>query len=242
MKVSLIVPTLDEAGCIERVLAEVPPGSVDEILVVDKSTDGTADIVRRLGHRVIEQTGKGFGDAFALGAKHATGDVLVLMDGDGSHNPADIPKLLQKYREGCDYVMACRYFPEAGSLDDTAVRSFGNWMFTKLVNLIHGLAVNDSLYLFTAIDRQLYQSLNVTSKGFEYCIEVLVKAHKAGARIAEVPSQERKRFSGVPKTKAIVHGWPILFEIFKSAPKAAVPYRSDHARSVQTENDQIQKS
>lgn len=233
MKTSLIIPTLNEANCITQVLSEIPKNCVDEILIVDgNSTDGTPDIVQKLGYRVIEQDGKGFGDAFASGARHSTGEVLILMDGDGSHNPADIPKLLDKYKEGYDYVMASRYLPDSHSEDDTVVRSFGNWLFTKLVNLLHGLNVSDSLYLFTAIDRKLYEMLHIRSKGFEYCMELIIKAHKMGARFAEVPSIERKRFSDTPKTNALIHGWHILLETLKRVPTAPEPYRLYHSKSA----------
>ncbi|MBI4373451.1 MAG: glycosyltransferase family 2 protein [Deltaproteobacteria bacterium] len=233
MKTSLIIPTLNEANCIARVLGEIPKNCVDEILVVDgHSTDGTAEIVQKLGYRVIQQDDKGFGDAFASGARQSTGDVLILMDGDGSHNPADIPRLLDKYKEGYDYVMASRYLPDSHSEDDTTVRSFGNWFFTKLVNLIHGLNVSDSLYLFTAIDHNLYKQLNVQSKGFEYCMELIIKAHKMGARFAEVPSIERKRFSDTPKTNALIHGWRILLETLKRVPTAPEPYSLHRPKSV----------
>lgn len=233
MKVSLIIPTLNEANCIGQVLKELPKDCLHEILIIDgHSTDGTAEIVKNLGYRVITQEGKGFGDAFACGARHSTGDILILMDGDGSHNPADIPKLLAKYKEGYDYVMASRYLPESHSEDDTVVRSFGNWFFTKLVNLLHGLNVSDSLYLFTAIDRNLYELLDIRSKGFEYCMELVIKAHKMGARFAEIPSIERKRISDTPKTNAVVHGWHILLETLKRVPMAKVPYVSRRPKSV----------
>src|SRR5262249_49795724 len=89
--VSLIIPTLNEAGSIEAVLKEIPRDVVDEVLIVDgASTDGTPDIVRRLGDRVIQQEGRGYGAAIATGFKHVNGEIIVLADADGSYNLDDI--------------------------------------------------------------------------------------------------------------------------------------------------------
>jgi len=218
MKVSVIIPTLNEAGCIERVINEIPKDVVDEILVVDgHSTDGTVDIVKKIdGVKLIMQRGKGFGSAFIQGIEKAKGDIVVLADGDGSHNPADIPKLVDKIKEGYDYVMAARYRPGSRSEDDTFIRYFGNMFFTFLTNVIHKTNVADSLYLFTAIRKEAFKNIELKSKGFEFCIEILVKAHKAGLKLAEVPSIERKRYSGLSKVNAFKHGLVILWEIFKA--------------------------
>lgn len=217
MKVSLVIPTLEEAGCIEAVLSQVPKNSVDEILIVDAySRDGTADIVRKLGYRVIMQEGRGFGDAFSLGVSNATGDIIILMDGDGSHNPADIPKLVSKIKGGYDYVLASRYCKGSKSYDDTMVRHIGNKIFTFLICLLHRMKITDSLYLFTAIRKEVFDKVKIESKGFEYCVEILVKVHKAGFKMDEIPSIERKRYSGYSKVKSMKHGLKILMEIFKS--------------------------
>lgn len=217
MKVSLVIPTLEEAGCIEAVLKEVPKQCVDEILIVDAhSKDGTADIVRRLGYKVIMQEGRGFGDAFSLGVSKATGDVVILMDGDGSHNPADIPKLIGKLKEGYDYVLASRYCKGSRSYDDTMVRHIGNKLFTFLICFFHRMKITDSLYLYTAIRKEVFDKVKIDSKGFEYCVEILVKVHKAGFKMAEIPSIERMRYSGYSKVKSMKHGFKILMEIFKS--------------------------
>ena len=220
MKVSLVIPTLEEAGCIEQVLSQVPKNCADEILIVDAySKDGTADIVRKLGYNVVMQEGRGFGDAFSLGVSKATGDIIILMDGDGSHNPADIPKLVEKIKEGYDYVMASRYCKGSRSYDDTMVRHLGNKSFTFLISFFHRMKITDSLYLFTAIRKNVFDKISIKSKGFEYCVEILVKVHKAGFKMAEIPSIERKRYSGYSKVKSMKHGLKILIEIFKSMSK-----------------------
>ncbi len=211
MKVSLIIPTLNEADCIAKTLSEIPSEVVDEVIVVDgHSQDGTAEIVRQRGYKVILQKSKGYGAAFAEGVETASGDIIVLMDADGSHNPADIIKLVEKVNEGYDYVMAIRYAPGSRSHDDTRIRHIGNMFFTFLVNLIYKIYIADALYLFTAVRKDKFHLIAPKSLGFEYCVEILIRAHQQGMRICQVPSVERKRVAGKSKVNAFLDGWKIL--------------------------------
>ena len=218
MTVSVILPALNEVDSIEHVLKGVPAGIVDEILVVDgHSTDGTPELVRRLGFRVIEQEGKGYGNAVATGLKHVRGDVAVPVDADGSYNLDDIPRLLQRLEEGYDVVLGSRYLPSSGSDDDTPIRYIGNKGFTFLLNLVHGLGISDSLFFYAAIRRSVFESIAVTSSGFEYCVEFIIKAHQAGFKLAEIPSAERKRIAGTSKVNALSDGLRILWITVQTA-------------------------
>ena len=218
MKVSVIIPTLNEVGSIEGVLGEIPKDVVDEILVVDgHSTDGTPELVRKLGYNVITQEGRGYGLAVSIGIKHAKGDVIVLMDGDGSYEPHDIPALLQCLEEGYDVALGSRYMAGSGSEDDTVVRYIGNKLLTFLLNAIHGVGISDSLFLYVAARREIFQSLDLRSSNFEYCVEFPIKAHRAGFKFAEVPSIERKRTAGQSKVNALYHGLRILRVILREA-------------------------
>lgn len=215
MKVSVVIPTLDEAGCIGKLLSEIPKDIVDEIIVVDgHSTDGTAEIVRKLGHRVIMQDGQGYGGAFIQGVQASAGDTVVLMDADGSQNPQDIPKLIKKLNEGYDCVFASRYTIESHSEDDTLVRSFGNWLITLLVNILFHVRTSDTLFLFAAIKKDVFYKLDTRAQGFEFCVEVLLKACAEKFKLGEIPSIERKRYSGRSKVRALFHGFKIIKSIF----------------------------
>ena len=165
MKVSVVIPTLNEAGSIGNVLNEIPKEVVDEVIVVDgHSSDETREIVKGLGHKVIMQDGKGYGQAFSQGIREAQGDIIVLMDADGSHNPKDIPLLVEKVNsQGYDFALGSRYAPGSWSEDDTLIRHLGNKIFTFLTNRIHKMGVSDSLFLFGAFKKGVLNSIEVKS-------------------------------------------------------------------------------
>jgi len=211
-KVSLIIPTLNEVGSIEAVLNEVPRDVVDEVLIVDgRSTDGTPELVRRLGFAVIQQTGRGYGDAIATGFKHAAGDIIVLADADGSYELADIRHLVQRVREGVDLALGSRYLPESGSDDDTLVRFVGNKAFTLLFRAMYQVEISDALFFYAAIRREVVQAITATSPGFEYILEFLIKAQRAGFKFAEIPSAEKARTAGKSKVNAVRDGLRMLW-------------------------------
>lgn len=215
-KVTVVLPTLNEIDCIKDVLEELKQTTVDEILIVDgHSSDGTPELVGELGFEVLTQKGKGYGDAILEGVRHSQGDVIIPMDADGSYDPKGIPSLLQCIEDGYDVAFASRYMPESGSQDDTAIRYIGNMFFTFLLNKIHRVNLSDSLFLYTAAKREVYESLDLKSPGFEYCLEFPIKVHRAGFKYKEIPSIERKRFGGKTKVNAFFHGIRILWYTLK---------------------------
>jgi glycosyltransferase involved in cell wall biosynthesis len=220
LKVTVIIPTRNEEGCIGRVLREMPRKIIDEVVIVDgHSTDKTVEEVKsqlKSNDKFIIQKGYGYGAAFRQGFKLAKGEIIVMMDGDGSHNPKDIKKIIEKFGEGYGYVLASRYIPGGISKDDTLIRFLGNKIFTFMTNVIHGTKVSDSLYLYTAISKKALKNLKLKSQGFEFCTEILVKAHRAGLKFAEVPVVERARFAGKSKVNAFWHGLKVLQMILRN--------------------------
>lgn len=211
-KVSLIIPTLNEVGSIEAVLQEIPRDVVDEVLIVDgHSTDGTPELVTRLGCAVVQQTGRGYGDAIATGFRHVKGDIIVLADADGSYELGDIRRLVQRVREGADLALGSRYLPESGSDDDTFVRYVGNKAFTFLFRSLYGVQISDALFFYAAIRREVVEAITATSPGFEYIVEFLIKAQRAGFKFAEIPSAEKARTAGKSKVNAFNDGLRMLW-------------------------------
>jgi len=216
MKISVIIPTLNEGDCIGQLLEELPQDAVDEVIIVDgNSIDNTREVVQSFGYNAYLQKSRGYGGALREGCEIATGDIIIMMDADGSHNPADITKIVEMMKEGYEYVMASRYLQGGKTEDDTWIRFTGNMLFTWLTNIVHGMRVTDSLYLFTGITKDGLKRLDLRCDGFEFCPEILIKAHKAGLRFAEVSAMERKRFGGKSKVNAFFHGLKILKEILR---------------------------
>ena len=220
MKTTLIIPTKNEEGSIGKVLREIPKNLIQQIIVVDghsqdKTTQKIKENLRKGKDKLIIQKSKGYGGAFIEGFRQVKGEIIIMMDADGSHNPADIPFLIKKIEEGYEYAMASRYMIGSKSYDDTFIRWLGNKGFTLLTNMVHGTRVTDSLYLYTAITKKGLNKLKLNSLGFEFCTEILVKAHNAGLRFAEIPAIERKRYHGNSKVSALLDGLKILKMIFK---------------------------
>jgi len=214
MKVTVQIPALNEADSLATTIKQIPRESVDEVLVVDgHSTDNTVEVAQSLGCRVITQPEKGYGNAMLYGFEKATGDVIISMDADGSPNPQEIPKLVAKIKEGYDLVLGSRYMPGAGTEDDTFIRFAGNKIFTFLTNLIHRMGISDSLYFFAAMKKEMLKNLELKSQDFALCIEVPVKVHKAGYKIAEVPCFERSRFASTSRVNAFTDGLRILWQM-----------------------------
>ena len=216
MKVTLIIPAKNEADCIGQVLSDVDPEVIHEVIVVDgHSTDGTPEVVRSLGFRCIPQEGTGYGMGVRTGIKHATGDVITMVDADGSYRLEDIPRLLAVLEEGYDIAYGSRYLPESGSDDDTPVRWFGNKLFTWLLNRLHGVNISDALFLYVAARKEVFEALDLTSSGFEYCIEFPIRAHQMGFTYKEIPSREKARIAGHSKVNALWDGLRILWVLLR---------------------------
>ena len=217
-KVSLIIPSLNEEGGIGKTIKEIPRDFVDQIIVVDgHSTDKTVEEAMTVlgpNDNVVIQKRDGFGGALFDGFDLAQGETVMIMDADGSHNPNDIPKILSKMGPNT-LVLASRYAKGGRSDDDTFVRKLGNWVFTKLINIVYGVKVTDALYLFIAISRDDFKGLDLKNHGFGVCIEFLVRAKKIGLRFEEVPAIERARLHGESKVSAFRDGLKMLKMILK---------------------------
>jgi len=228
MKVSVIVPTLNEAGNIEKVLQGIAKQDVNEILIVDgHSTDGTIEIVKNMGYNILLQEKKGLGYAVRQGVANTKGDIIIVVDADGSHDTKDIPKLVDKIKEGYDLVVASRYISgpkfkglfffkrQSSSYDDTFIREIGNRIFTYSCRKIFKLKIHDVLMGFKAFRREVFEQVPIDAPGQEYDAEVLIRAQKKGFKVGEVPTVEYRRETGRSKLNAFYHGVQILKVIIR---------------------------
>jgi glycosyltransferase involved in cell wall biosynthesis len=210
--VTAIIPTLNEAENLPHVLKQLPKG-VNELIVVDgHSTDGTVSVTQTLrpDARVVLQDRKGKGNALACGFAAAHGDIIVMIDADGSTDPTEIPSFIAPLIQGADFVKGSRYMPGGGSADITFLRSVGNRLLGASVNLMFGTSYTDLCYGYSAFWRRVLPQLQITCDGFEVETVLNVRAAKAGFNIVEVPSYELERIHGLSNLNAWRDGRRVL--------------------------------
>ncbi|WP_243418329.1 glycosyltransferase family 2 protein [Actinomycetospora cinnamomea] len=215
--VSLIVPTKNEAANIAFVLEQVPP-CVDEIVLVDgHSTDATIVTARsaRPDIRVVHQEGTGKGDALRAGFLAAKGDIVVMIDADGSMAPQEIPHYLYFLGNGYDFVKGSRFMGGGGSRDITWLRRTGNRALLGMVNHLHHVLLTDLCYGYVAFHRRYLDYLDLSRPGFEVETQLTLSALRAGLRIAEVPSWEMPRRHGVSNLKTFRDGSRVLRTVLR---------------------------
>jgi glycosyltransferase involved in cell wall biosynthesis len=208
----VVIPVINEAPNVPEVLGRVP-GTVWEILVVDGgSRDGTASVVAEVcpEARVIAQSSTGKGNALACGFRAAGGEIIVMLDGDGSTDPAEIPRFVRALVEGADFAKGSRFVPGGGSADITAVRRVGNWLFVRLANALYGTAYTDLCYGYNAFWADVRDYLRIEHEGFEVEALINVQIAKAGLRVREVASFEHRRLHGMSNLRPVPDGLRIL--------------------------------
>jgi glycosyltransferase involved in cell wall biosynthesis len=194
------------------------PDWVDEILIVDgHSTDGTAEVARKLqpSVRIIQQTGRGKGDALRAGFAHARGDIVVMLDADGSMDPGEIPGFVGALLAGADMAKGSRFHQGGGTSDMPLYRQLGNLGFVVLVRLLFGGRYSDLCYGYAAFWTRVLPHLQLDSDGFEVETVLNVRALRVGMHVTEVPSYESPRVYGKGRLRTIPDGWRVLKAIVR---------------------------
>ena len=219
MRVSVVIPTRNEAQAIGRVIGDLPADLVTEVIVVDNdSTDGTPEIASRMGARVISESRRGYGQACLTGlACTSAPDVVVFLDGDYSDRPADLPLLLAPIAEGrADITMGSRL---AGPHPPGALpwhSRFGNWLAASLITHLYELKISD-LGPFRAARADVLRAVKLEETTYGWAVELILKGATEGLRIVEVPVSYHPRI-GKSKISGTFRGtvgatWFILSRI-----------------------------
>jgi glycosyltransferase involved in cell wall biosynthesis len=209
MRVSVVIPALNEEEPIGDVVRAIPRGAVDEVLVVDNgSTDGTAERARTAGARVIAEPRRGYGRACKAGmaAVAADCDVIVFLDGDGSDCPEFIPDLVEPILAGKqDFVIGSRIRGrrEPGSMNPPQL--VAGWVAGRLLRLLYGVRFSD-MCPFRAIRRDALMRLGMAETTYGWNLEMQMRAAKAGLRILELPVDHRTRRGGRSKVSGNLSG------------------------------------
>src|SRR5579872_5302294 len=212
--ISVVIPTLNEAPNLPHVFARLPH-AIDEVVIVDgHSIDDTVAVARALRPdvRIVLQDGRVKGNALACGFAAATGDIIVMLDADGSTDPAEIPQFVAALLAGHDFAKGSRFAPGG---DITGVRRLGNRALSLLVNVLFRTRYSDLCYGYNAFWRHCLPHIHVTCSGFE--VETLINIRVARARlsVAEIPSIEHERLFGESKLNAVRDGLRVLRTIIR---------------------------
>ena len=224
-KVSVVIPALNEERNLPLVAARMPAG-IDEVVFVNgDSRDRTAEVARELWPNGvhIRQTRRGKGNALACGFAAASGDIIVMMDADGSTDPAEIPRFVGALLGGADFAKGSRFVQGGGSADITRFRRFGNNRLNSLVNALFASKYTDLCYGYNAFWRRCLDVIALPDSattqpqwgdGFE--IETLINVRLAtatGVKVVEVASYEAARVYGVSNLHAVGDGLRVLSTI-----------------------------
>ena len=217
----MIIPTHNEAQAIGRVLGDLPADCVTEVIVVDSnSSDGTADLARKMGARVIAEPRRGYGRACLTGLAHTQNpDVVVFLDGDYSDRPSELPILLAPIVEGrADITLGSRFGEKSNPGALPWHQAFGNRLAASLIRLLYGVKISD-LGPFRAGRAEVLRALQLEEATYGWAVEMILKGAREGFRIVEVPVSYHPRI-GKSKTSGTVKGtlgaaWFILSRIVR---------------------------
>jgi CheY-like chemotaxis protein len=215
--VSVIIPTLNEAENLPLVLPFLPLDWLDEVILVDgQSTDGTVQVAKQLlpSIKVILEEKPGKGAALSTGYHAAKGDILIVLDADGSHDPREIPRFVHALMEGADFAKGSRFAPGGGTTDMPRVRQLGNSFFVFLINTLFNVHFTDLCYGFHAFWSYCLDTITLDDvNGFEIDTAIYLRTLSRQLRVVEVPSFEGYRFRGVGKLRTFPDGWRVLMTI-----------------------------
>lgn len=217
LRVSIVVPTLNEAKNLPWVLPRIPAW-VHEVLIVDGcSTDNTVEVARRLRSdvRIVMERRRGKGVAVRAGFAAATGDIVVMLDADGSMAPEEIISFVGALMSGADFVKGSRFLQGGGTDDMSLFRMLGNWGLTQIVRVLYGGSFSDLCYGYIAFWSRNIPIFACDCDGFEIETLINIRALQNRLKIVEVASFEWPRVSGTSNLRAIPDGWRVLKTIVR---------------------------
>lgn len=215
--ISIVIPARNEEKNLQYLLPLIPQ-DIDEIILVNgHSTDNTVAVAKSLRPdiRIIEQEGRGKGDAMRVGFAACTQEIIVMLDADGSADPAEIPAFVDALLKGSDFAKGSRFLRGGGSKDLTLLRSLGNLGLCGLVNLLFKERFTDLCYGYNVFWRRCLERVTLDCNGFDIEAQLCLRMYKAGFKFVEVPSMEHTRLHGESNLHTFRDGWLVLKVILR---------------------------
>jgi glycosyltransferase involved in cell wall biosynthesis len=201
----LVIPTLNEVDGMKQVIPLIKKEWVDEILIVDGgSTDGTIEEAKKLNLKVIQQKSKGsLGAAIYDGFESTEAEYLLMFGADGNNEPEEIPKMLEKIKEGYDQVIISRFGKTSINEDAGVIDGFGNKMFTDIANIFFHGQFTDTLSSSRAITRNAWDEIKFDAFGLDSVLQMSIRGLIKNQKIIEIIGNERARVGGERKMHRI---------------------------------------
>ena len=228
MKVTLVIPTLNEVDGVREIMPLIKPEWYDQLLFIDgQSTDGTLELIKERGYPYVIQGKKGMRYAYTEALPFIEGDVMLTFSPDGNSIPELIPDCIKKIKEGYDMVIVSRYAKGAKSYDDDAITAFGNKLFTTFINFFHQGRYTDAMVIYRAYKKDLIFKLDLDKDASYEKEEKLfntriswepllsIRAAKRRLQVADIPGDEPARSGGERKLQVLRWGAAYMYEVFR---------------------------
>ena len=213
---TLIIPAKNEKESLPKVLDELVKYNLKKNIILEASDKTTIEAIKTYDCRIIFQDSKGYGDALKKGIETVETKFFCIFNADGSFDPKELDVMIKKLRDDkFDFVFASRYEKNCGSDDDTFVTFIGNYIFTYLGKIFFRLSISDILYTYVMAKTSCAKKLDLFAKDFSFCVELPIKAKRAGYKMCTNKSYERSRIAGKKKVNAFKDGLKILFSMIK---------------------------
>jgi len=214
--IALLILTLNEIEGVKIMIPKIKQEWANEMFLVDGgSTDGTIEEAKRLGLEIIHQKTKGHGGAILDGVNGTSSDIIVIWSPDGNHEVEEIPKLIEKIDEGYDQVIISRFGKGSINLDAGILETFGNKMFTAIVNILFGGKLTDTLNESRIITRKAFMELNFDAFDMTSTQQMSIRGLKRKQKITEIVGNEGERIGGTRKMRPFYVGKLLSKEIIK---------------------------
>ncbi len=216
-KLTLVIPAKNESESLPVVLKELEIIKIKTLVVIPVEDKTTKESIQNFNCKIIEEkNGKGYGNALRTGINQVETDFFCIFNADGSFDPKDLGEMYQILdKNNADFVFCSRYEKNAGSDDDTFLTYVGNKIFTLLCNIFFKLRITDVLYTYVMGKTEKYNSLNLESNDFTFCVELPIKAKFNNFRLLSLASYERSRLAGIKKVNEFKDGFLILISILR---------------------------